>query len=368
MPALTALAGRTRAAQCIDCGKCTPLCPVSEFVPGFSPRRVIEETLFEDGSTLLAQCLACAACENRCHAAVQFSSFVRDARASVRLNGGTSRAHGGLFAAAATTPSLVDRTGWLTPDLRVAEKGEVLVFVGCAPLYDRYFGHLGVKTLEAVRGMIRILNASGIEPVLMRDEVCCGHDSLWSGDLETFRHLAHQNLDRIKASGAELVLTACAECTRCLGVDYPQIMGDQRFRTQHITQWMAERTLPVGEVQGKFTFQDPCRLSRHLGEVEAPRKVLGQVPGLELVEMTRSGREAMCCGTEGFSRCSSVSKNIQRSRLAEAAATGAETLLVACPKCQVHLSCAGNDPDVSQKIEVRDIVEVIAEAMKENAR
>jgi Fe-S oxidoreductase len=38
--------------------------------------------------------------------------------------------------------------------------------------------------------------------------------------------------------------------------------------------------------------------------------------------------------------CSSYSKAIQIERMQEAALTGARTLITACPKCQIHFTCA----------------------------
>jgi len=53
------------------------------------------------------------------------------------------------------------------------------------------------------------------------------------------------------------------------------------------------------------------------------------------------------------------------NRLREANATGAEVLVTACPKCQVHLACAMKDPNVGQeiKIEMKDIAEIVAGAL-----
>ncbi len=88
------------------------------------------------------------------------------------------------------------------------------------------------------------------------------------------------------------------------------------------------------------TYQDPCRLGRQLGVLEAPRRVLSAVPGVELVEMDRSGADAVCCGTAGFTHCDAASRRLQQERLESAAGTGAQTLVTACPKCLIHFACA----------------------------
>ncbi|MHC4608163.1 MAG: (Fe-S)-binding protein [Planctomycetota bacterium] len=363
MSALRPLAVRTSATQCIDCGKCTPSCPVAERLPGFSPRKLIEESLYGDASWLLGACLACGACQVRCPSTVRFTDYVREARKVVGLNGQAGRSHGGMFLAANAVPGLIRRVDWMTEDLRTQEKSEMLFFVGCAPLFDKFFGYLDVRTVDGVRSAIRALNKAGIEPSLLKDDVCCGHDQLWSGDAEGFKKLAQPVLEQIKASGAKTVVTACAECARCIGMDYSTVFGDQKFAVKHVTQVLAEKEgMEFRKAKGRFTFQDPCRLSRHMGEVEAPRKVLSAIDGLELVEMARTKGDAICCGTEGFTRCSAVSKGIQTARLNEAAETGAGTLLTACPKCQVHFACAKKD--LGTDIEIKDIMEVVSETLK----
>lgn len=367
MSTLSAAAERTHASRCLDCGKCTPSCPVAIRQPGFSPRRLIASVLHEDGKTMLRDCLACGRCEVRCPSAVQFTDFVREARATLPTLNGCPVAHGGLFTGATDAARYVDRRAWIQPDMRVREEGPTMLFVGCAPLFDAYFSYLGVRTLAAASAAVRLMNALGEEPVVRADERCCGHDRLWSGDVEGFRRTAAENVAMIAEAGVKTVVTACAECARCLALDYPEQLGAVPFEVTHMTRWLADRLGENGPAlrprEGRVTFQDPCRLGRHLNETRAPREVLAQVPGLELTEMPHAGRDAVCCGTEGFARCGAVSKSIQSDRLAEAAATGADTLLTACPKCMVHLTCAQRDADVDVPLEIRDLLEVVAEAL-----
>ena len=56
---------------------------------------------------------------------------------------------------------------------------------------------------------------------------------------------------------------------------------------------------------------------------------------------------------------------MQVDRLREARATGAEVMVTACPKCQIHFRCAMNDPNLGDEItiEMRDIAEVIVESL-----
>jgi len=99
---------------------------------------------------------------------------------------------------------------------------------------------------------------------------------------------------------------------------------------------------------GRITYQDPCRLGRHLGIYDAPRSALAGL-GFDLVEMERTRHASLCCGTSCWTSCGQVSKNIQVERLKEARATGAQMLVTACVKCQIHFRCAQDDPALRQE-------------------
>jgi len=128
---------------------------------------------------------------------------------------------------------------------------------------------------------------------------------------------------------------------------------------------MADCELPIVNCALKsVTYQDPCRLGRYLGVYDAPRQVMRTL-GVEIVEMAHAGKEATCCGTSGWTNCGATSKAIQVERLREARATGAEVLVTACAKCQIHFLCAMDDPRLGAGIAmpVRDLVTLVADAL-----
>jgi len=77
--------------------------------------------------------------------------------------------------------------------------------------------------------------------------------------------------------------------------------------------------------------------------------------------MDRNRENAVCCGTSGWANCSTCSRQIQVERLREAEATGAKTLVTACPKCQIHLNCALGNLDLDLKI--KDLITLIADGV-----
>lgn len=372
---------RTNAFYCLECGKCTSACPIALVNHSYSPRRIVAQTLSRSTDEVLTDpmlwaCLTCKNCETGCPAHVDYTSLTLTLRSQAKERGQYGRCtHAGALQALMrimTAPELSqNRLSWVNGNLKIAEKGDVLFFVGCAPYFDVFFASLGVRTLDAVKSAVKLLNAVGIEPVVMPNERCCGHDLLWSGDRPNFLKLAEHNLAAIKQTGAKKVVFSCPECYRTIKEDYAANFGSLGFDTLHISEIIAEK-MAAGEMlfqtnsrDQTLTYQDPCRLGRHLGVYEAPRKIMNSLPGLRLAEMKQHSQHAMCCGVSNWMNCTMYSKQIQIERLQQAKATGADTLVTACPKCEIHLKCAMNDPNLGEKIkmEIKDVATLVAEAL-----
>jgi heterodisulfide reductase subunit D len=381
-PRLEQIINETNAYYCLECGKCSGSCPVSRHNPAYSPRVMVEKALLglEDDlvySRELFSCLTCYACSSRCPSDVDYPLFVQKMRALASNRGqhgacahsGTLQALSRLMAKSGVEQR---RLEWLSEGTRISAQSDVLFFVGCAPYFDPIFDDIDVQSLKPAKGSVRILNSLGIEPAVLADEKCCGHDLLWTGDVEGFTALAQQNAEAIKKAGVKKIVFSCAECYRTFKEDYPKVV-ELDCELQHISEVLAESLekgeLNLGEVNRKVTYHDPCRLGRHLGVYEAPREALKAIPGTELVEMERNRQDSLCCGTSAFTNCDSYSKQIRVERLLEAKSTGAEVLITSCPKCQIHFKCAMvskgkvKGPDV--RIPVMDLAEFVASALGE---
>jgi Fe-S oxidoreductase len=403
---------QTGVYRCLECGKCTAICPISRYDRRFSPRRTVGRALMRHDQALLSDdrlwmCLTCLGCSQVCPAGVAYSDLTLAVRTEARRLGAAAVCiHGEAIHAwmrLMMNPALKqDRLSWLTkgpptadklalrpqgvpkgrppmnhaphnppPELRTAEGSDTLYFVGCAPYYGALFEPLGVDGDEIVRSTLRILNALNIQPQVLADERCCGHDLLWEGDVEGFRALSGLNAALIRASGAKRLVTACPECARALKVDYPAYGLNLNVEVLHLSELLAssdlrftQYTFPKGDLSARITFHDPCRLGRHLGIYDAPRQALGRL-GLELVEMQRVRANALCCGTNGWTHCAAANKAIQVDRLREARATGAGLLVTACIKCQIHFKCAMQDQRLEEEIgmEIKDLAVLAAEAL-----
>jgi Fe-S oxidoreductase/coenzyme F420-reducing hydrogenase delta subunit len=373
---------KTNVQYCLECGKCSGSCPISKINEAYSPRRTVERFLlgYEDKvlyGTDVWTCLTCFTCSERCPSDVRFPEFVRACRsvASKEVMGELC-AHRGIPLALSrimTNPNIKqERMSWLPNGAEISSKSDLLYFVGCLPYFDVVFEDFNLNLLKIPQSVVKVLNKVGIKPAMLRNEKCCGHDLLWTGDVENFEKLAKMNVANFKKTGATRIVTACPECYRTLKKDYAERLDNFDFEVLHFSELLSELVDKgqiefEGKLQRKVVYQDPCRLGRHMGVYEPPRKVIASIPGVQMVEMGRNRENAVCCGVNAWLSCNKYSKAVQIDRLMEAKATGADLLVTACPKCQIHWKCVTteklpvNPEDVT--MEMRDLSVLVAEAM-----
>lgn len=365
---------------CQDCGKCSSACSLTLVGKPFSPRAMAASIIAGDSGSPevmsdVWSCLTCGLCYDRCPSAVNFPEFIRDMRHILKK--GTLKefdSHGGFFQSLMRTMASEDlevkHWEWLPEDIRTDPESKVLFFGGCAPYFDLFFRkHLQVQTCNILEDGIRLLNFFDISPALLQDERCCGHDLLWSGDKDNFLRLARLNVERIHDMGIEELITACPECYRTFVHDYPEHGIKLDFKVTHIFDRL-ETEIDKGAVGFKkmdhrMTFQDPCRLSRFEDRADLPRRLISRLNPAAFSEMQDSGGSAICCGNTGWTGCDSYSKALQVKRIGQARETGSDMLVTACPKCQIHLRCAMEDPFQGEDLwmEMKDLTSVLADSI-----
>jgi Fe-S oxidoreductase len=161
----------------------------------------------------------------------------------------------------------------------------------------------------------------------------------------------------------------CPHCYNTFRNEYPQFGG--RFEVVHHTEFLAQ-LLEEGRLKlrrtnsRRFTFHDSCYLGRYNGIFDAPRRLLRE-SGAELVEMARSREQGFCCGAGGAQVWMDTpqARPVHLQRLDEAMGTSPEGVAVACPFCQLMLTSAAQTRGVAERLPVRDVAEVLAEAVIE---
>jgi heterodisulfide reductase subunit D len=213
-----------------------------------------------------------------------------------------------------------------------------------------------------------LLDAAGVDYALLGgDEWCCGFPLLANGAGDAARQAILHNVGRVRALGARQVVLTCPSCYRTWAHDYPAVAGGlmDGLQVRHISELLADLVdqgrLPLRAAGVRVTYHDPCDLGRRGGVVDAPRRVLNGIPGLELVEMREARQDALCCG--GGGNLESVDPGLVQAaaarRLAQALETGAQTIVSACPQCERTLAQAARRQGA--RIRVVDLTELVWE-------
>jgi glycolate oxidase iron-sulfur subunit len=355
---------RALVDDCVHCGFCLPTCPT--YGPLWqeemdSPRgRILLMGGLLDGTVPLSpttvqhfdRCLGCMACVTSCPSGVRYDRLIEQTRAYVEqehVRTDDERIQRALvFAtvphprrlrlALALTPSRLPGPlapfAALKPPWRSAARPAVVtpakgtrrlrvgLLLGCVQRV--VFGDVNVATA-------RVLAAEGCEVVAPRGQTCCGALHLHAGRHEEGSRRARRIAGAFGDVDAIVVNAAgCGSHLKDAGlsvrvVDVNELLAELEPR--------AERH----ELALHVAYQDACHLGHAQGIRDAPRNVLGSIPGLTQVE---PAEQAICCGSAGIYNLTQPepARELGERKAANVAATGADVYASANPGCLVQVS------------------------------
>ncbi len=247
-----------------------------------------------------------------------------------------------------------------------AAEHEYLFYVGDVGSFDH-------RAMALSRSVARLMQMLGVSfGILGAREGPDGNDARAMGETELFEHLAKANIETFRQAGVKKIVALSPHGYNALKNHYPQWGGD--FDVLHYTQLLAERLPASGLLEqapsrkvAKATFHDPCYLGRHNRDYDAARTVLDLLPGVAPVEMPRNRADSLCCGGGGGNFftdlvCSGTETSAA-GRVLEAADTGAQLLVTACPICTVMLEDAVKSRNLEQRIRVCELSELVLETL-----
>jgi Fe-S oxidoreductase len=360
--------------RCFQCGLCDTVCPWNR-VRSFSMRKIVREATFgltDIESEDIWRCTTCGRCPQRCprdvkqidsgvalrRLATQYQVFPQAVK-PVRTVSASLVGEGNPL-----SEERKNRANW-AQGLSVqpfAEGMEILYFPGCYLSYDP-------RLKKVARATAAILNKAGVDfGILGEKENCCGESIRKTGEEELFRRLAKDNIKNFIDNGVKKILVSSPHCYHTFKNEYPEFMV--HFEVVHLTQFLFEliqdgRLELNNEYAKKIAYHDPCYLGRHNGIYDEPRQVLKKVSGLEFNELADHGVDSLCCGGGGGRIWMETQKGERFCdiRLEQAMDVGAEILVTACPYCISNFEDSRLTLDAVEKIEVKDITEIIQEVI-----
>jgi len=378
---ITALPGGESLGWCYQCAKCVGVCPV-DIVGDYGPRKIHRDvlrgiSLLDDPNLWL--CTTCSNCLRVCPKEVDMIQIMPAAReAAINAGKDIPAELQKVFEAAdrygnpmgenpRKRADWVKQAGVPVPIMaQVKRPVDVLWYVGSYPSYHP-------RGMDAARALARIFHALGVDFAILGVEEKEDGDSIrLAGETGLFEKLAEANIKTFARYRFTRLVVFGPHELNAFKNEYPKLGGE--YAVQHYTQFLVEhldrlKALMVHPVDRVVTYHDPCYLSRHNGEYEAPRTLLRAIPGLTLVEMPRNRENGYCCGgggggmwLDGFSR-DHTTMRLSDKRVMEGAETGARTLSICCPyevsRFEDAVKATGNDG----RLDVQDIAELVDKAM-----
>ena len=392
---------------CTMCGRCTSVCPAHATGKPLDPREIVLKTgevmaatgspqvsppLSVDGEIKIGanslferitaeeiwSCTSCKACDEICPVNIEILDKILDMRRYLSLMESNFPAElGNAYRAMENQGNpwgmnQGERGDWANDiaGVEIVDPGsalttEYLYWVGCAGSFDD-------KNKKVTQSMAKLLRRAGIDvAILGPSEMCTGDSARRSGNEYLFQMLAMPNIEMLDGMGVKKIITQCPHCFNTLQNEYPQLGGNYEVvhHTQLLEELIADGRLDVSQatLEERITYHDSCYLGRHNDVYMAPRKVVGAIKGIEIVEMPRNGTTGMCCGAGGARMWmeESIGTKVNDERAREALSTGATRIATACPFCYIMLDdgakAAGADED---QVKVADLAIHLLDAIE----
>jgi glycolate oxidase iron-sulfur subunit len=381
---------------CVHCGFCLPTCPTyllrNEEMDSPRGRIVLMNVALEEGSGQLSdamvthwdRCLGCMACVTACPSGVRYDKLIEATRPQVERNykrplsdrvfrrfafetfthPGRLRALVPLMVAARKVGLTRAADGWLTrfPRVRALQSllPDVTVKAAAArlpemtPAQGKRRGRVGmllgcvqrVFFDDVNQATARVLAAEGFDVFAPRNVRCCGALMLHSGCEPEALDLAKRMIGAFEE--CEYLAVNAAGCGSSMK-EYGDLLSDdeewseraKRFsdRVRDVSLLLAESE-PVATrhpVRLKVAYHDACHLAHAQKVRSEPRRLLGAIPELELIE---PAEWEICCGSAGIHNLlqPDAGRALGRRKVENLLATGAEAVASGNPGCTLQIA------------------------------
>jgi len=388
---------------CTRCGRCQDQCPAYLSEKPLTPKKIIQDLknhLKAEGKILLKEgtkdgngdslkpiigsavtadelwaCTSCMACMEQCPVFVEQIPKVVDLRRYlVMMESNFPSEVAGVFRNLEVNSNpwgigLASRGDW-AKDLGVKVLSEaedkdidILFYVGCSGSFDD-------RSKKVAESFVKILQAAGVNfGILGTEEKCCGDSARRMGNEYLFQTLAQENIECMKKYGVKKIVTTCPHGYNVIKNEYPQFGGNYEVyhHTELITQLIAQGKIKLtNQIDQTITYHDSCYLGRYNDIYSEPRKIISDIRGTKLVEMGRNCERSFCCGAGGGRMWMEehLGKRINHLRIEDALETRAAMAATACPFCLTMLEDAVKDKEKEESLKVRDLAELVLEAME----
>jgi Fe-S oxidoreductase len=368
-----------QAYSCVECGRCTEQCPANATGKILNPKEIIlgtrhyldefgpksEEPLLGKHLSMEAafQCTTCGACEFQCPVGIQHLPMIVGLRRGAVNTGKWDNSHGSeLFV---TLERYGNALGFAPSERQKFIEKNNLPYYDGSQEYCLWMGCLGSydpNGRKIVLALVEVLRYLGVTFGVLKQEKCSGDPVRRLGNDYLFGELAQGNLEHIRESKVQKMISICPHCVRTLGTDWKEHGAE--IEIEHHTELLARLRdkLPASTDNKDIVFHDACYLGRYRGIYDEPRDVISRFG--KVVDPPRARERGFCCGGGGglMFLGEETGKRVNAERAQELAATGASVVAAACPFCNSMLR-DGLATNSSTPPELLDVVQIAAAAI-----
>lgn len=375
------------STACLRCGRCDENCPANISEKPLSPKNITQSLRRslsqkkEENAVILDEissrdgiwsCTTCLACEAECPVLIEHVRRTVDMRRHLVLADGVfppevKKVFRNLERQGNPWGEWVgNRANWRSgmPVKTLVENPEadLIFWVGCSGAYEQ-------RGQQIAMAMAKVLETSGIKyAILGAEEICCGDSARRIGNEYLFRKLSEKNITTLQKYGVKQIVATCPHCYNILKNEYPDL--GLKCKVIHHTELIEklireEKIVPEKTFASTAVYHDSCYLGRYNGIYQAPRNILKELPGLELVETEKSRESGFCCGAGGgrIWMEEGIGKRINSLRMDQLTKTEATHVITACPFCLTMMEDAIQSKQLTT-MSVFDLAEILVRVIR----
>ncbi|MFS0916547.1 (Fe-S)-binding protein [Brevibacillus sp. 179-C 1.1 NHS] len=401
---------------CVECGRCTNMCPASGTGKTLSPMDLIvkmRDHLTEKGTSLTSKspwvpsllnassansevaatsavvnlvgdviteeelwaCTTCRNCEDQCPVANEHVEKIVDMRRYLVLTEGSMPHEATRYFQNVERQSnpwginRKERIKWregrediVVPTVKEVEEFEYLFFVGSMGSFD-------LRSQKIAQAFAKIMNTAGVSfAILGNEERNSGDTARRMGNEFLFQQLCQENIAQFQEYQVKKIVTICPHTYNTFKHEYPEfgLEAEVYHHTEVIWELIQQgRIQPSKEVTESIAYHDSCYIGRYNNIYDLPRQILKKIPGVQVLEMGRNKEDAMCCGAGGGMMWmeETQGKRVNIARTEQALVLKPTTIGSNCPYCLTMMSDGVKAKEAEDLVKTLDIAEIVEKAI-----
>ncbi len=356
--------------ECMQCGLCSGICPWGKVEAPFLTRVLIRmgQLGMEGYETddILFACTTCKMCVDNCPRNIKIIDIIEAMRTTIAEYGGlppSLKAVTGSIHANGNpwSGSKEERFKW-AEGLSVPEfdeSKEYFLFVCCTSCYDP-------RGVQIAKALVEVFNRAGLSyGIIGNNEKCCGQAIKKAGASSEFEMLKTSNEALFKEKGVKKIITTSPHCFVAFKEDYDLEDVEIYHYTEILLKLIERGKIKFSDkTKRKIFYHEPCYMGRHAQLYEEPRKVMECITD-KLEEFDENREFSLCCGAGGGRMWMETPQEQRFSDLKakEVGKKSGDVIATCCPYCVNMFEDSVKTTGLSDKTEVKDIAELILEAM-----